>query len=928
MELKLKHYFGRIWEIVIALLVTMGVDRPILYAAEINHLNEVTHLEIPNVTPADYTIKRNNEVLEITIEGLTEAQQKKLSEYSDRFIRKIEIKKSTSLSKDIITFYLSEKNIEVFDYLTDAPSTLSIDLFAKDDAREIDAEYEMAQKLNKKKFEKNIKSKSPARDIASTEFIKTIGLVTVSDDTDDVKKHAETEVEKIKKRKEINKDLLRIVRLAKQDSEDILRFDTDKINFSKDSLIEGRNRIYIKYPVLLSEHKYVSDILEKNVQYDFKKSTDVVTQDFLKLRKIYANEDFKNFLKAKKIFSKKHPKSKFEEMISYMEADAYLKIYAQENEKIFYDRSLKIYDSLINKYPESPVSERTLLLISYLRLQNKQYFEAVRNLKLYLTKYEKSPLYENIQLILAQSLVYLHEYKDAKKTYENLFKSENSEIKSAAYYAYGDIFFEERDYSSAIKFYNEALKKYPTEDKLYPNIYFNLGETQFLLGQYKESLNNLRKFIEQHPQHDFASFAWTRMGEIFEMSEVNPKIWKGLFNESYFRFENKLGGAIAKINLLYDQAITSPLQKFPFIVEQMRAYKDKIPLKQANEYLNFKISDAFYETGKYQEAVAILIDHFKTGDIPDHVEKFHKRIGRGLAAQLRADVGAGKIVDGLKLFDETDPLWFKKSERFDFSFYKGELFRQAKLFSKATIEYEKYVKAFESVPNKQELDKSQRLPYLSEVYLRIAECQFNQGQIQFAKDTIKKVNSNELNSALMGEYSMLNAAILIKNEKIPEAILALQNIEKKNLEIILLLSDLQNQIGNAVDAVSTIDKYVESGANTGVERFTLLKKKLNILETKDKKKFPEFLSRFYNEFKDNKFDFEREKYLLFSQLIEQQKNKEADEVFERIKPQSYWAKLATELKGNNQWSQKYQKYIDRIPAMQKSKEGSSDTNPK
>ncbi|MBY0385808.1 tetratricopeptide repeat protein [bacterium] len=910
----------------IAVLVTIGMNQQTSHAAEINHLNEVTHLEIPNVTPADYTIKKNNEVLEISIEGLPDSQQNKLKAYSDRFINKIDIKKSTSLSKDIITFYLSDKNIEIFDYLTDSPSTLSIDLFAKDESKEVDAEYEMAQKLNKKKYEKSIKDKTAGRDIASAEFIKTIGHVTVTGDTSEVKKHAETEEEKIKKRKEVNKDLLRIVRLAKQDSEDILRFDTDKINFSKDSLIEGRNRIYIKYPVLLSEHKYVSDILQKDVQYEFKKSDDVTTQDFLKLRKIYANDDFKNFLKAKKIFIKKHNKTKFDEMINYMEADAYLKIYAQENEKIFYDRALKIYDSLLNKYPDSPVSERTLLLISYLRLQNKQYFEAARSLRSYLTKYEKSPLYENVQLILAQSLVHLHEYKDAKKIYDILFKSESAEIKSAAYYAYGDIFFEERDYNSAIKFYNEALKKFPTEDKLHPNIYFNLGETQFLLGQYKESLNNLRKFIEQHPQHDFASFAWTRMGEIFEMSEVDPKIWKGLFNESYFRFENKLGGAIAKINLLYDQAITAPAKKFPFIIEQMQAYTNKIPLKQANEYLNFKISDAYYEIGQYKNAVEILINHFKTGEVPDHVEKFHKRIGRGLAAQLRVDSENGKIVDGLKLFDETDPLWFKKSERFDFSFYKAELFRQAKLYSKASAEYAKYIKDFENVPNKQELDKSQRLPFLSEVYLRQADCYFHQNQLTLATENLNKTNLKELKPELLNEYYLLNAKILVKNEKKLEAILALQNIEKKNLEEILMLADLQNQSGKAMDAVSSIDKFVEGGVSNTEDRFVVLKKKLHILESSNNKKFPEFLSRFYSEFKDNKFDFEREKYLLFSQLIDQKKTKEAEEVFVKMKPQSYWAKLATELKGGNQWNQKYQKYIDRIPAMQKTKEGPSGSN--
>ncbi len=936
MRIYLKQNLSRVSEIVIAVLITLTAFQNQAQAienTEINHLNEVTHLEIPNIAPADYVIKKTDEKIELSVEALSEANLQKLKNYSDRFIRKIEVNKNNSLSKDVITFYLSEKNLEIFDYLTDAPSTLSIDIFAKDDSKEQDAEYEISQKLEKKSSpaKKNTKQEdfkvvSKGRDIASAEFIKTIGQVTITGDTTDVKKEAEKDNEELKKKKEVNREMQRIIRLAKMDTADILKFDTEKVNFSKDSLIEGTNRIYIKYPMLLSEHSTISDILQRDIRFEFKPSQDPVSLDFMKVRKFYTNRDYKSFLKAKKIFAKKHQSSKFDEMINYMEAEAYLKLYNEEGLKIFFDRSLKIYDALLTKYPDSPISERTLLLASYLRLKDKNYFDASRNLKTYIKLYPQSPLRENMELILAQSLVRLHEYKEAKQIYNSLFSSTAPDVKASAYYEYGDAFFEARDYEKALTAYSEALKMFPAEDKSYPNIYFNMGEIEFLLGRYKNSLEDLRKFISQHPQHEYASFAWTRMGEIFEMSEVDPKIWKGYFNESFFRFQNKLGGAIAKINLLYHQALTSPPKKFEYIIDQMKAYENQIALPQANEYLHFKISDAYYETGNYKKSVQVLMDHFKTGDVPEHVEKFHKRIGRGLAAQLRSLVAQNNILEGLKLFDQTDNLWFKKSKRFDFSFYKGELFRHANLYSKAHLEYEKYLVDFANVKNQQDLDKSQKMPYLVEVHLRNAEALLALSQSQKAQEQLSKINRESLAPELQDEYSLANAQLLAQNEKPEQAIEELKKISKPTVKHLSFLLDQYQKTGQTNEAISTIDQQIEKQTFSELDRFLLLKKKVSILEVSKDKKFPEFLARFYNEFKDKKFDFDREKYLLYRNLSEQNKTKEASEVFSRIQPNSYWARLAKEVQEDDQWSQKYKKYVDRIPAMQPAKENSNGSN--
>jgi len=923
MRLKIKLDICPIKEILIAIVMGISFFQPQLAKAEsidVGYLNEVTHLEISNVSPADYSIKKEDNRVVIVIEGQNPKELEKLAKYSDRFIQKIEIGKNSSLSKDIVSIYLTDKKLDIFDYLTDAPAALSIDIFTKEDSKEGDVEYEMAQKLRKKEKKENAKNidfkvENVGRGIASDEFIKSIGHVTIAGDTQPVKKEIENEEERKKKKREINKELQRIMRLAKMDEADILKFNADAIHFSKDSLIEGRNRIYIKFPTLLAEKNYISEVLQKNVQYEFKKSEDPVTLDFLKVKKFYNNSDYKNFLKAKKIYALKHPGSKFEEMLTHMEGETYLNIYNEEKDKLFFDKALKIYDGLLSRYPGSPVAERTLLLVSYLRLKDQNYFDGARNLKSYIERYPKSPLRENIELTLAQALIRLKEFKDAKEIYARLSKSESSDIKAAAFFEVGDAYFEQRDYQNARMSYEKALQLFPTDDKNHENIYFNLSEVEFLLGDYKKCLNYLRKFIEQHPQHEYAAYAWTRMGEIFEMSDVSEKIWKGYFNESYFRFQNKAGGMVAKINLMYHQALKEAGDKFSYVVDQMRAFENKIPLPQANEYLYFKISDVYFEHGDFKKSYEMLINYFKNGDIPEHAEKFHKRIGRSLASELKSDIENHKMVEGMQLFDDIDPLWFKKSERFDFSYYQAELFREAHLCQKALPNYEKFLLDLAAVKDPFELDKSQRVPKEPEVRLHYVDCLLADTNSKKANEEFNKINFSQLEKDSHDLYYYTQATLLAKNDKIEEALISFEKIEKPSYSQAIRFLEITKNIGLYASALKIIDSSLEKRKFSDEERFALLKEKISLLESSKNKNFKDFLARFYNEYKDKKMEFNREKYLYYQYLMQNKKTKEADDVFSRIDADSYWAKLAKETQKNENWEQKYQKYIDRIPAM-------------
>ena len=72
-------------------------------------------------------------------------------------------------------------------------------------------------------------------------------------------------------------------------------------------------------------------------------------------------------------------------------------------------------------------------------------------------------------------------------------------------------------------------------------------------------------------------------------------------------------------------------------------------------------------------------------------------------------------------------------------------------------------------------------------------------------------------------------------------------------------------------------------------------------------------------FKTYKGDFDKEKYELGRVYAAEGNVKAASEVWATIPESSIWSKLAKESESDREWNQKYDKYIDRVPAMQNRK---------
>lgn len=548
----------------------------------ISHVNDVTHLEIAGIGANDYQVDKKSNMVELKVNDLSKEKVEKLKNYRDKHVARIEVSQSKALDQSIVKIYLTTSAVDMFDYLTDSPPSLSIDFYFDDEkqeklqkatAKSLKTTAQYSKKAPKKEEQEaddeDNEEESLERKLASDEFIKQIEGASLLADLESGNHKNDKDSKKNKKNKKAKKIY---------DVRDTLDIDVQKIVFPLDIIIEAREMIFLKFPLLLNENKYLSSVLSRRVTYEIAEKQDPETKDFLKAKKMFENNDFKLFMKSKKIFLKKYPKSKYGEMINFMAADGLLQVYKKEKDPELFEESLKTYDALVARYPKSSLTERTYLLLAFLRMKEGKYFEATRNLKTYVERYKSSPILDNIRLILAQSLLRGQQYKDAAIIYEELMKSESPDVRELAAFEAGDVFLEKKDYKNAIKYYEVALNNHPKSWMKYPNVFFNLGEAQFLMEDYNHSLQSFKSFLSAHPQHEFSSYAWTRMGEMLEIAGKNEQVWRGFYNESIFRFNQDEGAKIAKAHLLYHDAKNSPEHKLHTYIDGLKELGKKLNL--------------------------------------------------------------------------------------------------------------------------------------------------------------------------------------------------------------------------------------------------------------------------------------------------------------------------------------------------------------
>ncbi|MEL6559722.1 MAG: OmpA family protein [Bacteroidota bacterium] len=89
------------------------------------------------------------------------------------------------------------------------------------------------------------------------------------------------------------------------------------------------------------------------------------------------------------------------------------------------------------------------------------------------------------------------QYEEAVENFENAIRKDGSFIE--AYFALGSVYKKAKDYSSAIRSFEQGIAATPTQDKVY-KFYGLVGETYFAAKEYKKARGYLNAYLENNKQ--------------------------------------------------------------------------------------------------------------------------------------------------------------------------------------------------------------------------------------------------------------------------------------------------------------------------------------------------------------------------------------------------------------------------------------------
>jgi len=880
-------------------IFSSGASAESLVTGNVTRVGDATHLEFQGRPTWNYNLRRGDGQLVLNLPPVTDATKAQLLSWKDSLIKKVTIQPGPD-GGDEITFVLNGSETDAFDYLSDQPSRLILDFF----------------KTKAAPLAKNKKAKKTVAQVRKPVVRKLAGELDLpAKKTDPVLGS--------------NEDLSKQGVFDSADPE-YSRFDMNDIDIKEEAIIASRGNIYLNYPMLEFEDTTLKAVQAAPPIYEVAPADNDENKKVRLLITLFNKKRVAVFLKTKDFFEKEYPTSKYNELIKYMEADIYYDFWKESESPVDLENALKRYQALIELYPQSPLAERTNLLIAYSYFERKDYFGTLKSLQRFIKNFPTSKSIQNAKMTLADALRGTRNYDDALRSLDAIEKDPTAgEFREIAAFKKGDVLYSKKDYPEAILAYRKTLQKYPAHLNRFPNIFFNLAEANFLTGNYKDSLTAHRKFISQFPKDAHGAYSMARIGELLEILGADRKKVDGAFLECIFRYQGSEGAGVSRVRIAGQRMKDMKEKEVETAVSEMKEFAEDSELPRAKDFVTIMLADGYHRRGQYDKALDLLLDFYKNEPSSD-LSIFKKRIMSNITSQLQDLVKEHKFLELFKVYGQHAPVWLKGSDRIDIEYYLGEGFEQAGAYNEAADYYRKVLNRLYSIRGTQE-EKERKvmedLPSSDSVNVRLATMSLS-GQdfskAAFYLSSIKnpqklsaeeQVERIEIASQVAQQKGQIDSAKkflsdLIVNWKGQPALVSQPYVH---------LAELQLKTKQYSEAEASVQKVINMQTDTELVPKDTLIKALELrgdllLKTNEQDKaviaYKDLLERF-----EDSVPLDSVRFKMGKTLFEKGDLVDAEKAWSTLKEGTLWAQMAKEQLGNSKWKKQYKKYIQRIPAM-------------
>ncbi len=644
------------------------------------------------------------------------------------------------------------------------------------------------------------------------------------------------------------------------------------------------------------------------------------------------------YQKTLKWFKEKYPESQYNEVIDFVTAEVYIKLWHQDPSQVrFFSLALQQYQSAGQKYPQSPLAEKASFLQGALTFDKNEYFNSLRYFLSHSenTKFSAKNNYSKDLAKLGMALSYekIKKYSDSISAFEQLEKNTPFEsLRQEAAYRIGDVYLNSEKYDKAVEYYQRALKKESSAASKFPNAIYNQAQALFSMKDFKKSLQVYLDFIKTFPQNEYVPYALTRVGELLEILGAPEDKVLGAYMETAFRFGHDPKAAVAQIRLLSARMSQMKPKEVEQATKEIMTLSQKADFPKIEEFSTVMIAEGYQKRKDYEKSIALLEGYYQQNPSTVDTKLFKKRIVANISDQIRQDVNSGSNLKALEYFKKYSDGWLKQSDRLDTGYYLGVAYEKLDANEEALKYYKSLNQSLKNAEGSSELKEryvQEKLPSQQALNLRMAATYFQLNQFKESTENLKKIKSPDQ----LSEDEQIERIVLIsKNEEkrgddftakrfLRELVQTWTGHPEKLSEPIYRLGAIDQKFQRPQEALENYKKILSLQAETKkvpkeiefqtlsrlVEIYTAQNNKDELMKT-----YAEILEKY----EDSK-PLESFRYKLGQIYFEKGESQKASEIWSGFKGKKseFWKNLANDQLKNADWKDGYKKYIQRIPAM-------------
>ncbi len=927
---------ARVFAVVLAAMVApVAASAQARVSAGLSRVGDASHLEFEGMTSWKYDLRRDGDKVVLRVPPLSAESLVKLRTHSDALIRKVDVDEKGVDGAHELTFHLKAGDTDFFDYLTDEPSKLIVDFFPKDVAPAKPV-AEAAPPPQPKGSSKGRPERAPSaknaaagpglpagprRQPAATEFIQAPAVEGGGEQTD------------------FGGDGVGSASDFKHGVFDggdptFKRFAMPDHEIRESALIASRRNIYLRFPPLKLESSHLATLLGNPPVYEIVPASSRETKEAQLLLTLFNNKRRAVFLKTAKEFLARHPDTRYDEIVRYMMADTHYELWRADRTPVDFEQAVGMYRHLSEKYPDSPLATRTLLLIGYSYLDRGDSFGALKALQKFLRARIGTKFTDQVKISIAEAYLNLNRFDDALSLLGEIeATAKNKKDSVEASYRAGDVHFRRKDFASAVAAYLESIKKYPDHALHFPSAWYNLAEARFWRGEYRESLDSYRRYLELFPQNAHGGYAMTRVGELLEILGAEDTRALGAYLESFFRYRGTPGANVARVRTLVGRFPEMKEKELRNSLEEIKGLTESTPLPDIKEFVSVLVADGHYRRKDFKASTAELVAFYQRNPNASNREKFQSRIVRNITEAIRDNVDKGDFIEALRINSQYARSWLKNSDRVDTRYYVGRAYEQAGVYKESESVYRETLNklyAIRGTNREKERSVFEVLPEADALNLRLAIVAGKERDYARAAGHLKDIAASpRLTEAELIERAGISADVAeargdvaAAKARIAELVATWRGQPASVSDLYLRLARLEAGTGNGKEAEAAVTKILNLQKDTGLvsedTHAKALELKGEMLLSRGRKGESVAAFRELLETYEGKRPLGAVRYKAGKILFEDGDIKAAEDMWAELKSDKndLWRKLAREQLESAKFKGDYKKYIDRIPAMQ------------